>query len=241
MSQNILLKKFLNKLKFFLFFLFLCLLFFSILCFLNQFFLIKNIELVSDKKFLLTNKDELINKNLFLINEDETAKKIVFKNPQLKRAVVNKVWPNTLKITVYFYEPTAALIVNQGFFNLSSDGRILAKIKDGQPSLPVINYYQKLNSNSFETGDRIDYEDIRQTLFFIDKLRQINLVPLTIDIKGQDMLVFNLESDKEIIFSNKKEKELQDYQLEFIIKQFKIEGKEFKKIDLRFEKPVVTF
>jgi len=176
-----------------------------------------------------------------LINEDETAKKIVFKNPQLKRAVVNKVWPNTLKITVYFYEPTAALIVNQGFFNLSSDGRILAKIKDGQPSLPVINYYQKLNSNSFETGDRIDYEDIRQTLFFIDKLRQINLVPLTIDIKGQDMLVFNLESDKEIIFSNKKEKELQDYQLEFIIKQFKIEGKEFKKIDLRFEKPVVTF
>ena len=241
MSQNILLKKFLNKLKFFLFFLFLCLLFFSILCFLNQFFLIKNIELVSDKKFLLTNKDELINKNLFLINEDETAKKIVFKNPQLKRAVVNKVWPNTLKITVYFYEPTAALIVNQGFFNLSSDGRILAKIKDGQPSLPVINYYQKLNSNSFETGDRIDYEDIRQTLFFIDKLRQINLVPLTIDIKGQDMLVFNLESDEEIIFSNKKEKELQDYQLEFIIKQFKIEGKEFKKIDLRFEKPVVTF
>ena len=241
MSQNILLKKFLNKLKFFLFFLFLCLLFFSILCFLNQFFLIKNIELVSDKKFLLTNKDELINKNLFLINEDETAKKIVFKNPQLKRAVVNKVWPNTLKITVYFYEPTAALIVNQGFFNLSSDGRILAKIKDGQPSLPVINYYQKLNSNSFGTGDRIDYEDIRQTLFFIDKLRQINLVPLTIDIKGQDMLVFNLESDKEIIFSNKKEKELQDYQLEFIIKQFKIEGKEFKKIDLRFEKPVVTF
>ena len=155
MSQNILLKKFLNKLKFFLFFLFLCLLFFSILCFLNQFFLIKNIELVSDKKFLLTNKDELINKNLFLINEDETAKKIVFKNPQLKRAVVNKVWPNTLKITVYFYEPTAALIVNQGFFNLSSDGRILAKIKDGQPSLPVINYYQKLNSNSFETGDRL--------------------------------------------------------------------------------------
>ena len=64
---------------------------------------------------------------------------------------------------------------------------------------------------------------------------------MTIDIKGQDMLVFNLESDKEIIFSNKKEKELQDYQLEFIIKQFKIEGKEFKKIDLRFEKPVVTF
>ncbi len=241
MSQNILLTKFLNKLKFFLFFSLLCLLFFSILFFINQFFLIKKVELISDKKFLLANKDELINKNLIFINQDKIAKKIILENSLLKTAVVDKVWPVTLKITVYFYDPMAALIVNQGFFNLSADGRILSKIKDGQPSLPIINYYQKLNSNSFQTGDWIDYKDIQQTLFFIDKLGQINLMPLTIDIKGQDMLVFNLNDDKKIVFSNKKEKELQDYQLEFIIRQFKIEGKEFKKIDLRFDKPVIAF
>ena len=241
MSQNILLTKFLNKLNFFLFFSLLCLLFFSILFFINQFFLIKKVELISDKKFLLANKDELINKNLIFINQDKIAKKIILENSLLKTAVVDKVWPVTLKITVYFYDPMAALIVNQGFFNLSADGRILSKIKDGQPSLPIINYYQKLNSNSFQTGDWIDYKDIQQTLFFIDKLGQINLMPLTIDIKGQDMLVFNLNDDKKIVFSNKKEKELQDYQLEFIIRQFKIEGKEFKKIDLRFDKPVIAF
>ncbi len=241
MSQNILLTKFLNKLKFFLFFSLLCLLFFSILFFINQFFLIKKVELISDKKFLLANKDELINKNLIFINQDKIAKKIILENSLLKTAVVDKVWPATLKITVYFYDPMAALIINQGFFNLSADGRILSKIKNGQPFLPIINYYQKLNSNSFQTGDWIDYKDIQQTLFFIDKLRQINLMPLTIDIKGQDMLVFNLNGDKKIVFSNKKEKELQDYQLEFIIRQFKIEGKEFKKIDLRFEKPVISF
>ena len=241
MSQNILLVKFLSKLKFFLFFSFLCLIFFSILFFINQFFLIKKIELISDREFLLSNKDELINKNLIFINQDEIAKKIILENSLLKQVVVNKVWPITLKITVYFYEPIAALIVNQGFFNLSTDGRILSKIKDGQPSLPIINYYQKLNGNSFQTGDWIDYKDIQQTLFFIDKLGQINLVPLTIDIKGQDMLVFNLNGDKKIVFSNKKEKELQDYQLEFIIRQFKIEGKEFKSIDLRFDKPVISF
>ena len=240
MSQNILLMKFLNKLKFFLFFLFLCLLFFSTLFFINQFFLIKKVQLISDRKFLLTNKNELINKNLIFINQDETAKKIILENPLLRQVVVNKVWPVTLKITIYFYEPIATLIINQGFFNLSADGRILSKIKDSQQTLPSINYYQKLDSNSFQTGDWINYKDIQQTLFFIDKLRQINLSPLTIDIKGQDMLVFNLNGDKKIVFSNKKEKELQDYQLEFIIRQFKIEGKEFKKIDLRFEKPVIT-
>ena len=241
MSQNILLMKFLNKLKFFLFFLFLCLLFFSTLFFINQFFLIKKVQLISDRKFLLTNKNELINKNLIFINQDETAKKIILENPLLRQVVVNKVWPVTLKITIYFYEPIATLIINQGFFNLSADGRILSKIKDSQQTLPSINYYQKLDSNSFQTGDWINYKDIQQTLFFIDKLRQINLSPLTIDIKGQDMLVFNLNDDKKIIFSNKKKKELQDYQLELIVRQFKIEGKEFKKIDLRFEKPIIEF
>ncbi len=241
MFRNILLMKFLNKLKFFLFFFFLCLLFFLILFFINQFFLIKKIELISERKFLLANRDELINNNLIFINQDVIAKKIVSENSLLRQVVVDKVWPATLKVTVYFYEAIAALIVNQGFLNLSADGRILSKIKDGQPSLPIINYYQKLNGNSFQTGDWINYKDIKQTLFFIDKLRQINLSPLTIDIKGQDMLVFNLESDKKIIISNKKEKELQDYQLKLIIRQFKIEGKEFKKIDLRFEKPVITF
>ena len=241
MSQSILLMKFLKKLKFFLFFIFFCLIFFFILFFINQFFLIKKIEIVSDRKFPLVNKNDLINKNLIFINPDETAKKIILENSVLKKAVVNKVWPATIKITLYFYEPIAALIVNQGLFILSEDGRILVKIKSGQPFLPAINYYQKLNSNSFQTGDRIDYKDIQQTLFFINKLKQINLLPLTIDIKGQDMLVFNLSGDKKIIFSSAKEKKLQNYQLEFIIKQFKIEGKEFKKIDLRFEKPVITF
>jgi len=241
MSQNILLMKFLNRLKFFLFFPLLCLLFFFILFFINQFFLIKKVELISERKFLLANKNELINKNLIFINQDEIAKKIIQENSLLKTVVIDKVWPATLKVNVYFYEPIAALIVSQGFFNLSADGRILSKIKDNRSSLPIINYYQKLNSNSFQTGDWIDYKDIQQTLFFIDKLGQINLMPLTIDISGQDMLVFNLNGDKKIVFSNQKEKELQDYQLELIIRQFKIEGKEFKKIDLRFNKPVIEF
>jgi cell division septal protein FtsQ len=233
--------KFLNKLKLFLFLSFFCSLFFTALFFVNQFFLIKKIELISDRKFLLYNKDELINKNIIFIDQDKIAKKIILENSLLKQAVVNKVWPATLKVEVSFYEPITALVVNQGFFYLSEDGRILSKIKDNQLQLPVINYYQKLNNSSFQTGDWIDYKDIQQALFFIDKLEQINLLPLTIDIKGQDMLVFNLNDDRKIVFSNRKEKELQNYQLSLIVRQFKIEGKEFKKIDLRFEKPIITF
>ncbi len=240
MFQNISLMKFSKQLRLFLFFL-LCLLFIFVFFIMNKFFLIKKIQIISEKKFLLVNKDELMDKNLIFINRDKIAKKIILENPLLKKIIVKKIWPATLELTVYFYDSMASLIVNKGVFNLSNDGRILSKKSEGQPSLAVINYYQKLNSSSFQTGDWIDYKDIKQTLFFIDKLKQINLSPLTIDIKGQDMLVFNLKDNKKIIFSNKKERELQYYQLELIIRQFKIEGKEFIKIDLRFEKPIITF
>jgi cell division septal protein FtsQ len=203
--------------------------------------LIKKIQLISDRKSSLANQDELINKNLIFLNEDQAAKEIVQENALIKKAVVDKLWPSTLKVTIYFYEPIAALVVNQGFFNLSVDGRILTKNKENYSSLPMVNYYQKLNNNSFSVGNWIDYKDLQQALFFVDKLKQINLKTLTVDIKGQDMLVFNLNSDKEIIFSSQKEKELQDYQLELIIRQFKIEGKDYKKIDLRFNKPIIQF
>ena len=241
MSLNTSLMKYLSKIKLFSIFILLCLVSFLILFFAHQFFLIRNIELVSDKKFSLANKEELINKSILFANQNQISKKIIKDNFFIKTANVEKVWPNSLKISVSFYEQCVLLSVNNGFFNLSCDGRILQKIKVNQTFLPIINYYQKLNSGFFQTGDWIDYEDIKQALFFINKLKEINLTVLTIDIKGQDMLVFNLVDDKKIVFSNNKDKEVQDYQLELIIKQFKIEGKEYKKIDLRFDKPIISF
>lgn len=241
MFQNISLMKFLKRLKFYLFFIFICLFFFIVLFVVNQFFQIKKVELIADRKITLANESELVNKNLIFIDKEEVRKLIIQKNSLLKKVTVDKIWPSTLRVTVYLYEPIASLIVNQGYFDLSFDGRILSKKKDNQSLLPIINYYQKLNNGSFQTGDWISFKDIQKTLFFINVLEQINLTPLTIDIIGQDMLVFNLKDSKKIIFSNSKNKETQDYQLELIIKQFKIEGKEFKKIDLRFEKPVITF
>ncbi len=189
----------------------------------------------------MANQSKLISKSLLLIDENKISKKIVQENYLLKTAVVKKIWPDKLSIEVTFYEPCATLIINNGFFNLSCDGRILEKLHDSPLNLPIVNFYQKLNSNFFKIGEWVDYKDIKQALYFVDKLKQINIYPLTIDIKGQDMLVFNLIGEKKIIFSNNKDKETQDYQLELIVKQFKIEGKEFSKIDLRFDKPIISF
>ena len=241
MFQNTLLMKYLIKHKFLIFFIIFSIVSYLVIFFANRSLSVKNIEVISDRKFLLANQSSLINRSLIFVNREEISNKIIQENFLLKEALVEIVWPSTLKVTVSFYNPIASLIVNQGYFNLSSDGRILSKIKNISPSLPTINYYQKLNNSSFQSGEWIEYKDIKQALFFIDKLKQLNLTPLTIDIKGQDMLLFKLADDRLIIFSNEKDKETQLYELELIIRQFKIEGKEFKKIDLRFNKPVIGF
>jgi cell division septal protein FtsQ len=241
MSLNISLAKYLDKIKYIIFFLLTCSVSFFIIFFIYNFFLIKNIEVESEKNFLLTNKNEIINKSLLLLDTDKISEKIINENYLVKTAKVEKIWPSKLKITISLYEPCASLIVNNGFFNLSCDGRILQKSRNMIQYLPVINYYQKLNNNSFQTGDWIDYKDIRHVLFFINKLSEISIKVLTVDIKGQDMLVFNLIDDKKVIFSNSKDQDIQDYQLELIIKQFKIEGRNYKKIDLRFDKPIISF
>lgn len=241
MSLNILSMKYLNKIKFFSLFVLLCAIFFLLFFFSYKLFLIKDLQIVSSKQFEPVNKGRLINRSLLLVNEGQIAKEIIRENFLIKAAIVEKVWPNKLKITVVFYEPCASLLVNNGFFILSCDGRILQKTKDALQYLPVINYYQKLNSRSFQTGSWVDYKDIKRALFFIVKLKEINLTPLTIDIRGQDMLVFKLIGSQQIIFSNSKDKNIQDYQLKLIVKQFKIEGREFKKVDLRFDKPIIEF
>ena len=52
------------------------------------------------------------------------------------------------------------------------------------------------------------------------------------------MVAFNLDK-KKIIFSLEKNRTIQAYQLETLIKQFQIEGKEFVSLDLRFDKPII--
>lgn len=241
MLLNISLKKFLNKTKVYFLSILVFFLCFLTLFLLNKIFKIKKIELESRKKINLKNYNQLINKNLIFLNQYDIEKQIVIENPTLRKVNIEKNWPSTLKITVDFYAPVASLVTNNGYFDLSEDGRILFKKNSKKTDLPIINYYQKLNSNSYQTGDWISFEDIKKTLYFIEILQRINLLPITIDIKGQDMLVFNLIGNKSVIFSVSKDKEIQDYQLELIVKQFKIEGKDYKKIDLRFEKPIISF
>ena len=176
--------------------------------------------------------------SLFLINDKELSEEIKKKNPYLKSLKITKKFPSTLVLYPDFYQPVAALKVSAGYFILSEDGRILAKIKESNRDLTLINYYQKLNYYSYSAGDYLDLIDINLGISFSQNLNRAGLRVDILDIADRDMLVCNV-GEKKIIFTAAKDIELQIYELNQIIRQFKIKGQDFKSIDLRFEKPVV--
>src|SRR3989344_4785811 len=200
---------------------------------------VKFLEIKNDKTdHKIIGLTDYNNQSLFLINDKELSDEIKKKNPYLKSLKIAKKFPSTLVLYPDFYQPMAALEVSVGYFILSEDGRILAKTKENNRDLTLVNYYQKLNYYSYSAGDYLDLIDIQLGTSFLQNLFRLGYEVDILDIADRDMLVFNV-GEKKIIFTAAKDIGLQMYELNQIIRQFKIKGQDFKSIDLRFEKPVV--
>lgn len=230
--------KFLKIINFFFLF-FLVLGFYYGLVFVSDFFKVKTIKIIGKEKII--GIEDFKNKLIFFIFEDDFKKIIYKKNPLIASLILKKIYPSTLEIEIKKEKPIAQLIVNNGYLILNNQGKILFKKKEKDLFLPEINFYQKIFDSEYSLGDTIDFKDIIKGLFFLKKINEeLNLKCYLLDIKGNNMLVFNLENNK-IILSADKDKEEDFYQLKEIIKNLKILGKNYKEIDLRFDKPIIRF
>lgn len=239
MLQKESLKKFLiNFLKFFGFLLIVFLVFLLIL-FLSENLKIKEIQII-DYQSKILGLDEIKNNFLFFLDEEKVKKIIKKRNPLVKEVIIEKKFPNKLILKLTQEKFIAILAVDSGYFYLNDEGKILLKTKKINEILPKINFYQKLSFDSYSVGEKIDFNDILTGIYFLKNLLDINLKPDNLDIIGADVLVFNI-GEKKFYFSTIKNREVQLYQLNQIVKQFKIEGRAYKEIDLRFDKPIVRF
>ena len=208
--------------------------------FLMRYYKVDRIEVVASRQNLpLIGIDNYYGKNIVFLSEEELKRSIYDNNPLLKKVSVKKIFPSKLVVTIEENQPLAYLLVDRGYFILSNEGRIIEKTKDLGSNKPIINYYQKLTYGSFQAGDKIDLKDIITALHFTEGVEGLGLPVLSIDIDGFDMIRLQLEN-KMILFTTEKDVRDQDYQLETLIRQFKVEGRDFKTLDLRFDKPIVT-
>ncbi len=213
---------------------------FAVLLLGNNFFEIKTIEIRGQEKISLKGLDSIYKTNIFFLDERKIIPILYEFNSELTKINITKEYPQKLIIYVDVQDPIASLKTNNGFFLLGEDGRIISKVKNNLKRLPTVNYYQQIDFSSYNSGQTISFIDLKSGLNYLSKGLALGLSINTLDIKGEDMIALKL-NDKEIIFSLAKEKNSQLYQFETIIKQFKIAGRDFKKIDFRFDKPIVTF
>lgn len=81
---------------------------------------------------------------------------------------------------------------------------------------------------------------ISQELSIEKKLAVYEIPFLSLRASESSYLIF-LKENERIILSQNKDLDLQISSLQAILKQLTIEGKKFKEIDFRFEKPVISF
>lgn len=229
------------KVKTYLFITTLALVGFLALRYVNTYFQIKAIlvegEIPGNQ---IRGLENLKGKSLYFLTDSYITDTLVKNNPNIRLDEIIKDFPNRLVLKLEYVDPIAQLKLNGGFAELSDEGKILKKVKQVNIHLPIINFYQQFDYYQITTGNNLDYEEIVTTLFLLEKCRELDLKIESIDISGLTMIVFNLK-DKKIIFTSEKTNEKQAFELEAIIKQFKIEAKDFKILDLRFDKPLVKF
>jgi len=209
--------------------------------FLGIFFLIKIVFSVSAIEVVGTKKikglSALSGKLIFFIFSSY-SQRLYENNPTIKSVRLIKILPNKIRIEAEEYNPVACFAVDNGFFFLAVDGRILEKGRQAKAGLPIIHYYQKFYFDEYRAGDKLKFKDLLQSLYLADKLRYLGINIEVIDISGLDMLIFN-SGDKKYFFTTDKDKELLYQEFKTIIERFKIEKTEYESIDLRFDKPII--
>lgn len=218
----------------------------ALLIIMDRVFRIQNIVATSltssDSKKIssITGLTSLYEKNILFVKTEQLKNGIMSSNPRIQSVSVRKKYPHTLLITIGFHNSVAYLQVNGGYFLLATDGKILEKSKTKNiASVPSIKYYQQLDYYGFQSGDIVSYKDIVTTLRLLIKALDLGFIINNIDINGLSMIVLN-SNDKRFMFTTEKDISEQEYQFSAIVKKFRTEKKEFKSLDLRFDKPVIS-
>jgi len=194
-------------------------------------------------------------KNLIFLKKEEIRKKFLNTHHIVKNLKIKKVLPNKLVFELEKRKEVAVLgfelkleeketassgkpvfETTKDFFLVDEEGVVIKKEND--PLLPLILLSEQLSLN---VGQQVPQREIVEAIKFLTTLRLNLLEPKIAKITSPYSLTVWLKDGEEVVFSLKKEIQVQVDSLQFILSRSKIEGKEIKKIDLRFDKPVVSY
>jgi hypothetical protein len=203
-------------------------------------------------------RDLSLGQHLLFFPRQLVSDKIKENYPQVHFVKIKKRLPDKLSFELTSRNPVAALArelfsepgatlsgelknpkfsLTGTYYLIDQEGIVIQKV-DANPNLPLI-----LVKNDLQTkvGEKIAQEEVQKTIEILMGMKLRLLEPkVSRPVSFREIEIW-LENEILVLFDGQKDIGVQLDSLQFIYSRSKIEGKQIKKIDLRFDKPVVLY
>jgi cell division septal protein FtsQ len=196
-------------------------------------FTLTRVEVVGDGVGLTIDQKKLP-KNLLLLPTDKLQASLIRQYPLLSSIKVTKRYPHTLIIAAVTRKPIARITTAFGIFLLDPDGVIVDE-KKSSDSLPILD----MPVASIAIGSKLSDPAVVTALGLLAIINPaINIERIAIN-NGTSLVAKTPTTD--ILITQDANTEAIATTLQTLFEGFRIKGTLPTRIDLRFDKPVVTF
>ncbi len=203
----------------------------------SPFLKINNVKFKDENNCLTsqsTDKDlNIIGNNIITLNSNALVKNIKEKYSCTDQAKIKKSYPNTIEIEILTKEPVAKIEGTK--FTIRDDGYVGEQYN--KKDLPKIFLPETIKA---QFGTKITDSLVSFALKTTSELQKSDFTPTSIRILNPPDIAIYDSKGTIILFTQNKEAEIQVDSLQSVFAKAKIDPTKIAKIDLRFEKPVIT-
>lgn len=171
-------------------------------------------------------------KLIFFISEKQLGKELTEKYSCVSSLKLQKIYPRKVQLEIQSENPVAKIANTQ--LATTASGLI---VQDSQPNLPLL--FLPTNTE-ISPGQKITDEISLYATKLAALLAKSDFHTTNIRIVNPDIAVYDA-SNTVAIFSSSQSAEIQVDSLQLVLSKAKMGEQKIRKIDLRFEKPAVTF
>lgn len=206
----------------------------------SDYFLIKNVDVVGAVKYVNSSdlttltQSNLKDTRIFLLDENKLEKTLLNNFKGAKSINIKKDLPDKILLEVHERQPLAVLS-NKEAYLIDDSGYVLGLVDIDAANLPVIKYEDDLI-----IGEFINAKMIPLYLELVNSLDSKEVSVSSISLNDQNAKIF-LGGSGEAYIDLNKNIATSVALLDDLLTQVGIEGKRVKKVDLRYDKVVVSF
>jgi cell division septal protein FtsQ len=182
-------------------------------------------------------KENVIGSSIFTVNSVKTQNKLMETFQGAEEIKVIKKYPSTINVKVRERSPVALVhhTNSDDYFLVDGEGYILGIIDRERTNLPEITYEGEIKVGTF-----VDKRMVPLYMELVNSLNEEKLKVSSMSFYPKYALVY-INDGIETFISNDRDKSESVRTASALIKQLVLEGKKIKKIDLRYDKVIVSY